>query len=256
MTILTNYALRAFDAVSKAHNSTGNDTSIMDEADKKAQDIKNKSALTVAIEDFTKIAYGFHDQNSINITQDEIDPGFFASIFNPGGKNNVFRSDSAKEYIKDDAHDNINRLDIIDMASDKDGGLKYAKEDDNIYTSALNFAKADIGLIDKAYKGQEASKEDGKINIAETYHMNFSNKTSEAFEAIDLDGDPKTISAEEYASYIVAMDGLKDFEGETGFYKADGILTQDEVELAYSLSDDEIKEYAQSIYDEHYKQEE
>ncbi len=249
-------AINFFDAVKKSNNSTNdsNGANIMQEAQNKAANLENKSALTVALEDYTKIANKFHGENKINITQEEIDPSFLAGIFNSGGDNNVFRSQGAKDFLNDNS--NIYRSTIYEIASNTDGGLKYAKEGDNIYASALNFAKADIALIEKSYQANDKGDKNGKIDLTETNHLNANEDTVRIMAQLDLDGDPKTISAEEYASYIVAMDGLMQF-GELNnidFCNSlpDGNLDTENIGLVKQLHIDKLHDIAQSLYDNNY----
>ena len=53
------------------------DTSIIDLAEEKANSTENKSAITVALEDFTKTTHGFNGSNSSNINSEDVQLSFF-----------------------------------------------------------------------------------------------------------------------------------------------------------------------------------
>lgn len=255
--INTNLAVNFFDAVKKTANYTSDntDTSIMEQAQNKATDVEDKSAVTVALEDYTELAKDFHGESKLNLTKKEVDPGFVGKLFNFASKDNVFRSDSAKEFVKDNP--NIYRTTIFEMANEADGGIKYAKEDDDIYASALNFAKADIALIEKSYYANGQGNKDGKIDTSETSHLKMDETIQQAFESLDLDGDTSSITAEEYASYIASIDGLMKFGSFDNIGRfdsqTDGKISPEEANLASELSTKKLHDIAKEIYDENYK---
>lgn len=118
-------------------------------------------------------------------------------------------------------------------------GLRYADENDDIYEAALNLAQADIASIEQAYSLTEDGKNtiiDGTLDAKELDSPNTYRNEKDAFNAIlalDLDND-RQLSAQEYATYIVASD-----------LNQDGILSSKEIEWVnehFSEFMDEIRQ--------------
>ena len=81
-------------------------TDIFKLADEKAEDIENKSGLTVALEDFAKV-YNFNGSSSSNVSADDAGRGFFSRLLNKIGidiSNNIFKTDEAKQVIEDEGN--------------------------------------------------------------------------------------------------------------------------------------------------------
>lgn len=232
------------------------DTTIMDAANDFQED--NKTNLTVALEDFSDKFKSFHGKNSSNITADDAKAKSF--LFFKKDPSNIYESESAQEYLKE--NENLFQNDIYKQALKADGGIQYSEKSGVSldYEAALNFAKADIGAIETALSKVHdgGAKTDGKLNYAEAgSYVNASN-IADLFEEIDLDGDVKTISAEEYASYLVAADGLISFGANNenqGFApnSPDGLINSNEAQIAKQMSNNELKGYAQQIYSEHFE---
>lgn len=245
---------RAFDSLKYSCGSYEQNNEIASCANEKAQDIDNCSGSTVALNDFTVFANGFGQNGTLTISENEMQPGFFAKLFKTNS-DNIYRSDSALEYAQNGG--TINRQDIFQMNASNNGGLEYAKDGDDIFASASNFAKADIKAIEKSYsKAGYDNDNKNELDLCESRHMDTDayNTTSRIYEALDLDGDIKTISQEEYASYLVAIDSMFELSGGNVVYTqshADGLITKDEIALA-SHNEKVLKEAAQEIYNAHY----
>lgn len=234
------------------------DTSIIDLASEKAQGQQNKSAITVALEDFSKATTGFHGSNSSNVNADDSKPGFFRSVaaFFGCKDDNIYRSEQGREII--DKNGSVFQNDLFSQDYAKNGGIQYAKEGDDIYESALNFAKADIGAIEKAYSmAYEEGNSNKKLEYGEIgSYMEYDGDLGKALEEMDLDGNKKKISPEEYASYLIATDGLIQLQnGKSSFSSThpDGTITTEESQSAQEYKNSDFKKIAQEIYDEHYK---
>lgn len=246
----------------KEYNSkyTSDDTTVWELADKKAEGKENKTAVTIMLEDFTQLTNSFSDNRSC-INSDNTKKGnFFTNLFAGSKKDNIFRTDEAAEAIKNNGV--FYQKDIYVQEVAKNGGVKYAEEDDDIYQAALNFAKADIAAVEKAYNnaypdrgGKKNNLESGEIA---TYAAESQfGRLSEILEDMDLDGKDKRISAEEYASYLIAVDGLissgnKKSDISFSMDSVDGLVSTEEVQLASQLDTAVIKEAAAKIYKEHF----
>lgn len=234
------------------------DTSIMDLAAQKAEDEDNKSAITIALEDFSKTTTGFHGSNSSNIVEKDTKKGFFTKIAEFFGKkdDNIFKSEEGQKLVKDNG--SVYQNDLFRQDYAKNGGIQYSKEGDDLYESALNFAKADIGAIEKAYSmANVESNNNKKLEYGEIgSYLEFDGNLSDALKEMDLDGDKKKLSPEEYASYLIATDGLIELSGGKVDFASgspDGTITSQESQNAQEFKNSELKEIAQKIYDEHYK---
>ncbi len=220
------------------------DTSIIDLAQKKADKTENKSAITIALEDFTSTTTGFNGSNSSNIDSDDAKLNLFdkiASFF--GFKNdNIFKSEEGQELVS--SHGKIYQKDIFNNETAKNNGIEYAKQGDDLYESALNFAKADIGAIEKAFQmAKGESNKNGKLDSGEiNSYTKFDGNLLDAIKEIDLAGNEKEITAEEYASYIVAVDSLGN---------SDGKIDSQEAENAKDMKYDKLVALAKEVYEQY-----
>lgn len=223
-------------------------TPLADSAFAKAENKTDKSGITVALEDFTKLTNSFNESGRSQVRAKDAKSGFFESIGNFFGKksDNVFKTDEMKEALKNGSYTQ-NDIYAEDVA--KNGGLLYAKDGDDIHKSALNFAKADIQAVEKSFSN--AHVEDGfsgKKNTLDTGEISsyISDNTflSDNLKDLDLDGKAKTISAEEYASYVVLADSLG---------TKDGKITADESKKFQEMDAADIQKQAKSIFDNNYK---
>ncbi len=232
------------------------DTSIMELADKKAQNTENKSGITVALEDFAKTTTGFHGSNSSNIVSDDTDLTFFEKVGEFFGKknDNMFKSEEGQELVTKNGA--IYQNDIFYSALAKDGGIKYAKDGDDVYESALNFAKADIDAIEKAYQMADVEcNRNGKLQLHELHsYMDYDGNAKEALEQMNLAGSKKDITAREYASYLIAADGMVQTEDGPKFdpNAVDGLISKENSEATKEFKNEDLQEIAQQIYDENY----
>ena len=219
-------------------------TEIFQMADEKAADIANKSGLTVALEDFAKV-YNFNGKSSSNVSADDAGRGFFSRFLNKLGidiSKNIFKTDEAKQVIEDEG--NYYQNDILKDCIQEHGGLQYAKEDDDLYASALNFAKADINAIEDALNRANPRDERGKDKKLDVAEVNSFNSKSDLkydnLKEMSLTLFNKSeLSAEEVASYIVSADTNQD-----------GIITEDEALAVKNRQDDALIADAEEIYKE------
>ena len=232
------------------------DTSIMDLAKEKAQDTKNKSAMTIALEDFAEATNGFNGSNSSNIVPDDVRTGVFDKVLGFFGikSDNIFKSEDGQELVENE--EKIYQSDIFNSSVAKYGGVEYAKEGDDLAQSALNFAKADIEAIEKAYSmaNIDADK-NGKLQTGEVNsYIDFDGYAPECLDGLKFDVDKKSLSAQEYASYMLAADGLMMVGGSVGHSEGhmDGIITPQEAQLVQGLSDEEFKNLAQQMQEKYF----
>ncbi len=220
------------------------DTSIIDLAQKKADETENKSAITIALEDFTKTTQGFNGFNSSNIDSEDTKLSFFENIASIFGckPDNIFKSKDGQALVKQEG--NIFQNDIFESDYAKNNGIRYAKEGDDLYESALNFAKADIAAIEKAHSmAYVESNKNGKLEAGEVgSYINFDGNTRDAIIELNLGDGKDKITAEEYASYIVAVDKMGN---------SDGVISSDEAEAIIDMKNSKIANVAQEIYDQY-----
>ncbi len=232
------------------------DTSIMDLADKKAQGIENKSGLTVALEDFAKTTSGFHGSNSSNIIPEDTEATFFEKIGQFFGKksDNMFKSEEGQELVAQNGA--IYQNNIFDSSLAKYGGIQYAKEGDDVYESALNFAKADIDAIEKAYQmASENCERNGKLQLHELgSYMDYDGNAKEALQEMNLAGSKKDLTAQEYASYLILADGMIETQNGTVFdpNAVDGLISKENAEAIKEFTNGDLQLMAQKIYDENF----
>lgn len=263
MSIDTSSAYSIITGINIPNRSTDKkiDTMFVDFADQKAQENEeNKTGTTLLLEDFAGYADCFHGDNRMNINSEDVKKGFKNSaicFFGLREKNTLYYTDEAREYIEDNGSIYLNN--IYEMSNSKYAGVKYAFNGEDIYESALNFSNAAIEAVEKTYSkvADSNSKQDNKLTIGELAHI--SDLDDDALSQMDLDGDPESLSAEEYASYLIAADGLVEnpyalYGAQYSKYQMDGLISQENSKLAKGLSDEEFKKYAQSIYDEYFKQ--
>ncbi len=213
------------------------------------------SDITKAFQDFTSIFKDFHNLNYSNINSTDL---------NGRSKGNLFKTDEGKEVVQKLPCVSIDT--ILSQNLEYDGGLRYADEDDNIFKAAENYAKAEIGAIEKSHKiaaknkknNIDKNKVDGKLDYGEfqVAHRNTSPYYNQLVQRANLDKEGNSISFDEYASFLLAMDSFgKNEEGEYDFdiSRADGLITQKEAAFAKGLDDDTLRSYARIIYDTYYK---
>lgn len=250
-------AYQVFRGINLADNNTNNtsNTVVMDAAEDFKED--NKTNLTVALEDFSDKFKSFNGYNSSNISAKDAKVGGF--LFFKKEISNIYETSEVQDFLKDEG--NLFQKDIFEQAIAKDGGINYANKGavSLDYESALNFAAADIEAIEKSLNKfhDGGAKVDGKLNYAEIRSYVNSDDIKGLMEELDLDGDTETITAEEYASYLVATDGLINFGTDNmnkGFAanSPDGLIDNEEAQIAKNMSNSELKGYAQQIYDEHF----
>lgn len=219
-------------------------TEIFQLADKKAENIENKSGLTVALEDFTKVMN--FDGSSSYVNASDAGQGFFSKLLSKIGINlsdNIFKTDVAKKVIQEDG--SVYQNDIFKDCIAEHGGLQYAKEGDDLFESAVNFAKADSKALGKALQLAYPSDERGlnsKLDVGEVRSFDSANEDFSASDMKELNFtlfDKEKLNAKEVASYILAAD--KD---------QNGIITEEESLAIKDGDNEEIIEKAKQIYKE------
>ena len=231
------------------------DTSIIDIADKKAQGEANKSGITVALEDFSSTLQDFRGHNSSNITAQDTQNGFFDNVKSIFGQedNNMFKTQEGQDLLTKKGSVFQNDIFASDIA--KYDGIKYAKDGDNIAESALNFAKADAYAIGKANQIANGADANDSIDSYEVRsYKDFTGNLKDTFEEMNIAGSDKSLSPEEYASYLIAVDGLVQNENgaEKKKKKIDGLITPQEALTAKNLDNKQLQDLAQKIYEENF----
>lgn len=229
------------------------------EADKKAKTIFDKSGITVAFEDYTELAKSPTPGDKSEINKEYIKPTILDKVAHFFGKkeNNIFKTPGVKEAIKEQKY--YNQDEIFKEDIEKNGGLLYKKENDDLYKSALNYTKADINAVQQSVqyvKKDYTSKKSSLNSIEISSYIAKESFLEDNMKILDLDGDPKHISAKEYASYLIVADGLKENDNKEGEYNnknCDGKITATEATLFKNADVDMLKASAQSIFDKNYK---
>lgn len=245
--------LRGLNKADKFSDST--DTSIMDLADKKAQNEPNKSGITVALEDFSNTFQDFNGHNSSNITINDTKNSFFDNAKSIFGQedDNMFKTQEGQDLLNKKGSIFQNDIFASDIA--KYGGIKYAKDGDNIAESALNFAKADAYAIGKANQIANGADANDSIDSYEVRsYKDFTGNLKDTFEEMNIAGSDKSLSPKEYASYLMAVDGLVQSENGAEFdaQKIDGLITAQEAQAAKNLDNEQLQDLAQKIYEENF----
>ena len=164
-----------------------------------------------------------------------------------------------QSYLKE--KENLFQNDIYKQEIANQGGIKYCQDDDDYIKSALSLAKADIDAIETAYtkaKFEAGAKKDGNLSFGEI--NSYTNLDLDfGIKYMDLDGDEKTISAQEYASYILLADGLAQYDVNTDKTylhpnRLDGLLTKQEAQDFLDATDYANQKAAQEIYNQYFKE--
>lgn len=244
--------------VDKGTTPQNGDNTIWDLADKQSDKETNKTAITVLLEDFAEVTNGFHDNNSCIEAEDAGKYGFIGKLFAGKRKNNVFKTDEAKTSLTNNGV--YKQKDIYQQEVAKNGGVKYADDKDDIYQAALNFAKADIKAIEQAYfiADEDHDGPNGKLTSGEvsTYDNEVEyGSLKDIISEMSLDKKTKNITAEEYASYMIAIDGLVSTGSKTGFSSnsVDGLVSTEQVQLASQMDTKELQAIAAQIYKSHFQ---
>jgi len=233
-----------------ARNIVGDNTDIAQLAQGKA-DKNGTTSITEALNDFTSIFNDFHGHDSSNITINDIN----GSLFNNG---NIFKTKEGREVISEMGSIFQNDIYLHNIA--QDGGLRYAQSPKQVKSGALDFAKADINAIEKSHyavsgnKGKGNGSLDAKEATSANHGMNEM-KYSRLLAEVDLDSK-YGCSPEEYASYMIAADAIR-LNEETGecefdFNKVNGIVSQEEAQLASKIDNKTFKDFAIQAYNKFY----
>ncbi len=247
----TSDAFTVFRGINEAKSSYNDntDTSIIDLAGQKASGDKNTSAITVALQDFSESFKSFHGEDHSNISAKDAKAGLF------GNKENIFATEEGQNILEDG---NVFQSDLFEQERAKNGGIQYAQDNANLIESALAFAQADIEAIEKSADKAGRTRADGDLSYKDilTYtSLTGDSEYNDVTQSLDLDGNGKEISAEEYASYLLATDSIKQADGsslEVTFGQPDGIITSDEAYLVEKCDDEDLKAIAQQYYNRYF----
>ena len=222
----------------------------------KTHDEQNKAPITIMLEDYSKMNMELAGKCSgINISEME-DYGFFEKLLGKDKENNIFRNSDLQKGVKSNYANGytgnktfFTQNDIYQQEMYVSGGLRYQRNVDDQIESALNFAKADIAAVEAAYGLVHDSNASGTLSPSEVNSYLKSFDPENDMYSFGLRGDYAgvNITPEEYASYIVAIDGLLD--------EADGLLSFEEIEKAQNMDFNQLQKMAQEIYDENFSTE-
>ena len=166
---------------------------------------------------------------------------------------NIFKTEEGQDLLNKKG--NVFQNDIFASDIAKYGGIKYAKDGDDIAESALNFAKADAYAIGKANQIANGADANDSIDSYEVRsYKDFTGNLKDTFEEMNIAGSDKSLSPEEYASYLIAVDGLVQNENGAEFdaQKIDGLITPQEALTAKNLDNKQLQDLAQKIYEENF----
>lgn len=223
------------------------DTSVWSAANEKSKEEDNKTAITVLLEDFAELSNSLNENGASCINRSDTKKyGFFEKLFKEC--DNVFKTDAGRQTLRENG--SFTQRDIYKQEMTKNGGLVYADENDNIKEAALNFAKADINAIESAYymAYPKANGKDGTLaeNEINSYFKEIIPDTVyTSLYKMNIDGK-NSISAEEYASYLIAVDGMTG----NGFSmeSVDGQVSIDEADLVNNMQIEDIQKAAKEVY--------
>ncbi len=218
----------------------------------------NKSGLALALEDFAYDLRTDYESLGSCITKQDCEPlDSNSSYLIP----TIYRTNEGQKLF--DTNEKIFAAHIFIEDNNKNGGVKYIKDDDDKYESALNFAKADIMAIEKSAVISEVEpyeEMDGKLSPFEGATFRgycHESEVEKTIAAMDLDGDRNNLSAEEYASWILAGDtltsGLSTSLAGYGSNLVDGLITKEDKEAINDMDFEYVKikaEYFYSKYDD------
>lgn len=237
-------------AVNNSYTADKKDTEIADLADKKAQGTDDKSAITVALEDFTDAMSGLNGYSSSNLDSDDTKTGLFGM-----GGDNIFKTSEGQEIVSE--RGNVFQNDLFKSEYNSSGGIRYAKNVDDMADSAINFAKADIAAIEKANKLANGGNTNGKLEVSEIgSYVNFNGVVKSVMKDMNIEGSDQSLTAEEYAAYLMVADGLSEVDGVTVRFdssKMDGLITEEEACLMQDLDNKELQAVAKKVYEQYIK---
>lgn len=233
-----------------ARNNIGDNTDIAQLAQEKAD--KNGTApITEALKDFTSIFKDFHGHDSSNITVNDLKGSLFS--------NNMFKSKQGINILNEMGSIFQNDIYLHNIA--QDNGLRYAQDPKQLKSGALDFAKADIGAIEKSHYtvSDNKGKADGNLNAAEAtsaHHGQNETRYSRLISSLNFGNETGSITPEKYASYMIVADALR-LNEETGEYEfdfnnADGLISQEEAQLVQKIDNKTLKDFAIQVYNKFY----
>ena len=225
------------------------ETDIWHEAHQQSEKEENKTAITVMLEDFAELTHQLEDGSSCIKFADTKPYTFWEKL----GEvcDNVFKTDRGRRTVGKNG--TFKQDDIFKQEMLQSGGIKYASSDDDISAAALNFAKADINAIETAfcmaYSEQGAAK-NGKLSEREISSYSSVEDiipgTVSRFQhdlSFSDDYGPVNITPEEYASYMMAIDSIGDFDGKVSI---------EELEQSTKMDFKELNESANWYYNQYY----
>ena len=193
------------------------ETDIWHEAHQQSEKEENKTAITVMLEDFAELSHQLDNNGHSCIKYADTKPyGFWEKL--KGACDNIFRTERGRRTVGKNGP--FKQDDIFKQEMMQSGGIKYASSDDDIAQAALNFAKADINAIETAYGMAYGTNANGALSEGEitsyssiediipgtVSRLQHQLSFSEEYGAV-------SITPEEYASYMMAIDSLGKFDG-------------------------------------------
>ena len=222
------------------------DTTVADLSSASAEFVENKSAITIALEDFTQKLNSLHGEEKSNITAQDAKGSIFSKLKSKIGnsRENIFETYKGQKYLNE--NENLFQDDIYNQENIKNGGIRYAKNEDDIYKSALNFAKAEFGAIEKANTMVNSEyNSNNKLDYWDVKSYNNSDKDfNKILQTLDIDGK-SGLNTREYASYIMAFDTASQYCDPSvlagfGAISPDGVISSSDVQVAKEMDLDEI----------------
>ena len=223
------------------------ETDIWHEAHQQSETEENKTAVTVMLEDFAELSHQLDSNGHSCIKFADTKPYSFWEKLK-GACDNVFRSERGRRTVGQNGA--FKQDDIFKQEMMQSGGIKYASSDDDKAKAALNFAKADINAIENAYNMAYGSGANGKLSESEiTSYSSIEDiipgTVSKFQHALSFSEEygPVSITPEEYASYMMAIDSIDDFDGKVSI---------EELEQSTKMDFAELKESAKWYYNEYF----
>ena len=202
-----------------------------DNARQISKNTDDTTALTIMLEDYAEEC-SFVSQHSSIKNEDMADAIFSNNIFRDDDLQKLYRNGIARSDLYDNAiveylYESYQRYgdgSFSDFVAQNETGMRYSDIEDSRFLAALNLAKADIGVIEKAYGLSRGDKSNinGLLSVDELRSSDGDSLAdkNDAMKFFDIDDNDK-VSAEEYAAFILALDENND-----------GVLSQSEVEYA------------------------
>ena len=225
------------------------ETDIWHEAHQQSEIEENKTAVTVMLEDFAELSHQLDSNGHSCIKFADTKPYSFWEKLK-GACDNVFRSERGRRTVGHNG--TFKQDDIFKQEMMQSGGIKYASSDDDIAAAALNFAKADINAIETAYNLAYGNGGSGNGVLSEDEMASYSSiediipgTVSKLQHELSFSEEygPVSITPEEYASYMMAIDALGEFDGKVSI---------EELQQSTKMDFKEIEKSAKWYYNQYF----